>query len=108
MMGNRGHKGGDELDYLPPKTRRFFRVRPGFVSRLKRKFWKRQRREVVAEIAEQVEPEATHNCNAVITVSDDGWTRCWICLRELRFNPIQGRVHANLRRLREKHGQAMP
>ena len=44
MMGNRGVKGGGELDCLT-RARRYHRFRAGTVRRFKRKFWKRQRRE---------------------------------------------------------------
>lgn len=52
MMGSRGLKGGDEMDFLT-KARRWYHHKPGCVPKIKRKFWKRQRLEIKAEIRGQ-------------------------------------------------------
>ncbi|EQB32250.1 hypothetical protein M529_10635 [Sphingobium ummariense RL-3] len=44
MMGNRGSKGGDEVDAFSRKSRRLLSWRPGELRRLKRAFSKRMRR----------------------------------------------------------------
>lgn len=44
MMGNRGARGGDEVDAFSRRSRRLVKWRRGKLRRLKRRFSKRRRR----------------------------------------------------------------
>jgi len=44
MMGSRGYRGAAECDAFSKRVRFWINWKPGEVRRLKRQFWKRQRR----------------------------------------------------------------
>ena len=52
MMGSRGCKSGNEIDALVPKAKRNLRWRAGERPAMKRKFWKRERRNARHNAAE--------------------------------------------------------